>query len=141
VATLSKNCISEKSTLDALKKPSVLLIDDSFDTLDIHRMMLEMDGFEVFTAQSGAEAFSVLSAVTPDLILLDYFLGDMNGVGFLDQLEKINPFASEHIPVVFLSGLEEVPKSRAIGLIHKPADMNYFLEAVHTYIEANARAH
>ena len=114
----------------------ILVIDDSFDTLVLQRTVLELEGFEVFTAQSGAEAMEVLCEVgKPDLILLDMQLGDMTGSDFLAMLEEKRPEILECVPVVFLTGMDEVPKCNAVGFLRKPLDTDKFLEAVHRFIE------
>ncbi len=117
-------------------KQAILLIDDSADTLTLQRIILESEGFKVFVAQSGAEALAVLSQVDkPNLILLDMQLEDMTGVDFLTLLEEKKPDIIEDVPIVFLSGMDEVPKSQAVGFIRKPADQDKFLVAVHRFIE------
>lgn len=126
---------------DILPKQSVLVIDDSFDTLALQKLLLELEGFEVFTAQSGTEALAVLSKIDePNLILLDMQMDDMTGAEFLTILEERRPEIIEDVPVVFVTGLDEVPKSRAVGFIRKPADMDHFLKAVHGFIEMGFHA-
>ena len=117
-------------------KSSILVIDDNADTLYLQKIVLEMDGFEVFTAQSGAEALTVLSQIeAPHLILLDMQLEQMTGTEFLTQLEQERPEIVQKVPVVFLSGMHEIPKSKAVGFIRKPTDMATLRKAVHDFIE------
>lgn len=118
-----------------------MVIDDSFDTLALQKLLLELEGFEVFTAQSGTEALAMLSKIDkPNLILLDMQMDDMTGAEFLTVLEERKPKIIEAVPVVFVTGLDEVPKSKAIGLIRKPADMDHFLKAVHRFVEMGFHA-
>ncbi len=118
-----------------LQQQAILVIDDSPDTLLLQRIMLESEGFKVFTAQSGTEGLALLSKIKqPNLILLDMQMGDMTGIDFLNILEKTRPEIIEIVPVVFLTGMDEVPKSNAVGFIRKPADMDKFLSAVHGFI-------
>lgn len=132
---------SEKSSFDksekkAFLKQSVLVIDDCSDTLDLQRILLEAEGFEVFTAQSGTEALELLSKIDqPNLILLDMQIGDMTGTDFLIRLEAKLPEIIKNVPVVFMTGMDAVPESKAIGFIRKPADMDKFIIAVHQFIE------
>ena len=70
-------------------KDSILVIDDSPEMLIVDRIVLESEGYQVFTSTSGNEALEVLSKMeNPALILLDYQMKDMNGGDFLLQLEK-----------------------------------------------------
>ena len=115
---------------------SVLVIDDNPDALELNKILLGLAGYDVFTAESGEEAVQVLSEINePNLILLDMKLGDMSGVEFLFILEEKNPEIIQHVPVVFLTGMNEVPETKAIGFIRKPADKDNFLKAVSQFIE------
>ena len=130
--------VNSSKKLGSTKK-SILTIDDSEDTLNLHKIMLESQGYEVFTAASGTEALALLPKIDkPDLILLDMQLGDMTGMQFLTFLENKIPQAVEDVPIVFISGIDEIPKSKAVGFIRKPIDMALFLKIVHSFIQAGA---
>ncbi len=84
-------------------------------------------------------ALSLLEKIAlPDLILLDMRMEDMSGPEFLLDLEEKRPDIIESVQVVFVTGLEEVPASRAIGFLRKPYDIDTLLEAVHRFIEMGA---
>jgi adenylate cyclase len=118
------------------EKQSILVIDDCLDMLSIGRSVLEMDGFKVFTAQSGAAAIQTLSEIkTPDLILLDMQMDDMSGSDFLKILETKNPDIINDVPIVFYTGEEQVPQSKAVGFIRKTGDINKLLQSIHHFIE------
>lgn len=122
-------------------KQSILVIDDSPDTLNLSKFVLELGGFEVVTAQSGTEALLLLSQIKqPSLILLDMQLGDMVGTELLRKIEESKPEIIKHVPVVFLTGMDEVPKSKAIGFIRKPADTAHFLKSINHFIEVGPHA-
>ena len=116
-------------------KKSVVVIDDSFDFLYLIKIILQLDDYEIFTAQSGKEAFKILSEITPNLILLDMQMADMNGTEFLIILEEKMPKIIQDVPVVFLTGMDAVPKSKAVGFIRKPADKEKFLKDIRSFIE------
>jgi CheY-like chemotaxis protein len=119
------------------RKKTILVVDDNADILELHKTLLEIGEYEVFTAQSGSEAFSVLAQIdAPDLILLDLLMEDMSGPEFLLLLEEKRPEIIDSVPVVLLTAMDEVPSSKAMGFIQKPTQMNEFLAAVHRYIEA-----
>ena len=121
------------------KRKSVLVIDDDAALLELNKTILEMEDFEVFIALSGAAALSILEKIAqPDLILLDMRMEDMSGPEFLLTLEKNRPNIIESVPVVFVTGLEKVPASKAIGFIRKPYDIDTLLEAIHRFIELGA---
>jgi CheY-like chemotaxis protein len=121
-------------------KRSLLIIDDSLDVLLVLRLSLEVEGFEVFTAETGAEAFEILAkGIKPNLILLDMQIGDMTGTEFLTLLEKKSPELINEIPTVFYSGMADVPTSRAVVFIRKPADRKTLVIALNNYIEMGTR--
>lgn len=120
-------------------KKSILTIDDNPELLEVQSLVLEQDGFKVFTAQSGAEAFALLDQIEkPHLILLDMQIGDMSGEDFLLQLEKTHPEIMQKVPVVFLTGREDVPCTKAVGLIRKVPCLKEFLKSVHQFVEPGA---
>jgi two-component system response regulator AtoC len=114
----------------------VLVVDDNADLLSLNRTILEMDGFKVFTVLGGEEALALLAEISqPDLILLDMRMEDMSGLEFLEVLEERRPEIIENVPVVFLTAMDKVPPSKAVGFIRKPIDLDKFVVAVHQFIE------
>lgn len=75
----------------------ILVIEDDQAISDLIRLNLNMAGYESRQALSGNEALSILGGYTPNLILLDVMLPDMDG---FELLEKIR---SSEIPVIFLT--------------------------------------
>jgi hypothetical protein len=76
----SKNSPPCKTKKTPSFKQIILVVDDDFDTLTLQKIVLELEGFKVFTAQSGTEAFAVLSKIDDlNLILLDMQMEDMSG--------------------------------------------------------------
>jgi CheY-like chemotaxis protein len=122
-------------------RKSVLVIDDNDDLLTLLRTILEIDDYQIFTAQSGKEALKVLLNINdPDLIFLDVQMGDMSGPDFLLMLEEKRPELVKAVPVVFLTGMDKVPKSKAVGFIRKPiGSIDSFLKDTHRFIEAGYR--
>lgn len=118
-----------------LKNRSILVVDDCLDMLTLGRYILENDGFEVFTASSGAEALEVLSHMNgPDLLLLDMQMPDMDGHQFLTRLEDEKPKVFNDVPIVFYSGENQILPSKAKGFIPKSGDINLFLKSVNSFI-------
>jgi CheY-like chemotaxis protein len=121
------------------RKQTVLVIDDNEDFLNLTKIMLQMDDFEVLSALGGKKAFSLLKeGHKPDLILLDFRMEEMSGTEFLAELEKNIPEIFESVPIVFLSGMDALPETKASGFIRKPIDMDNFLTAAHRFIEIGA---
>ena len=90
--------------MDLLHKPRVLLLDDDPINLEIIGMHLEHLGLtDVQTAENGAKALRLLrsASVWPDIIFLDIYMPEMDGIEFLQKL-KVLDFKGG---VVLLSGV------------------------------------
>lgn len=86
-------------------KKKVLVVDDEKDIVDILKYNLERENeFEVYTAKDGKDALELIEHVTPDLILLDIMMPEVNGFEVCKQL-KNNPETAK-IPVIFLTAKE-----------------------------------
>jgi DNA-binding NarL/FixJ family response regulator len=79
----------------------LLIIDDDPNLILLVKDFLEFNGFEVLTANHGREAMSILEKETPDLIICDVMMPEMNGYAFVEEIRR-NPVL-EWLPVIFLS--------------------------------------
>lgn len=57
----------------------IMVVDDEPDTVDLVKLVLETEGFEVITAYSGEECLKKLEDTLPDAILLDVMMPEMDG--------------------------------------------------------------
>jgi len=83
------------------KPQTVLIVDDDPGILDMHSRLIEQRGLRVVTASNGREALTLVAKQTPDLILLDLMMPEMDGFAVLDELR-----AKEYtraIPVIILT--------------------------------------
>ena len=83
----------------------ILLVDDEIDILEFVRYNLVREGYEVYTAQNGAEALETAPRCRPHLILLDMMMPVMDGVETCRAIRR-DP-ALRDTMVVFLSALGE----------------------------------
>lgn len=86
-----------------MNSEKILVVDDEEEILRLLRIDLESDGYQVFTAKTGQEAIRKTWHTSPDLILMDVVLPDMNG-GEVVKALKANPSTSQ-TPVLFLTAL------------------------------------
>jgi len=90
-------------------KPTILIVDDEADILKLLSYNLEKSGFRVHEAKDGPEAIKLAIGKTPDLILLDVMLPDMDGMEALKRLKQDD--RTSHVPVIMLTAKgEEVDK-------------------------------
>jgi DNA-binding NarL/FixJ family response regulator len=79
----------------------LLLIDDDPNLILLVKDYLEFRGYEVITAENGREALEILERQTPDMIICDVMMPEMDGYALVEQVRQ-NPRTS-WIPVMFLS--------------------------------------
>ena len=79
----------------------ILIVDDSPTEIHVLSTILESNGYEVVTAESGESGVTVAKAELPDLVLMDVVMPGLNGFQATRQLKK-DP-ATSHIPVVIVT--------------------------------------
>jgi len=90
---------------------SILCIDDEPSAMLSRRLLLESEGYNVTTAETGAEGISLFKQSRFDVVVLDYWMPEMNGVEVARQLKQIDA----SIPIIVLSAFAELP-GEAVGL-------------------------
>lgn len=113
----------------------MLIVDDNEQNLKLARDVLQADGVRTLEATTGAQAIALAAEHTPDVILLDLRLPDVDGHGVLRELADDERTAG--IPVVALSALEvDDDAMRAAGFagsLEKPIRVRDFPEQVRGY--------
>lgn len=79
----------------------VLIVDDDADMRERVRRTLEKDGFEIFEAENGSVGLERLAERSPEVILLDLMMPEMDGFQFLEELQSNEEWA--RIPVVVVT--------------------------------------
>ena len=88
-------------------RPKVLVVEDTEFDRQFMIYCLEAEGIEFRTAVNGREALEVLKQFSPDLILLDLVMPEMDGMVFLEHLRR-DP-QHEHLPVFIVTAKELTP--------------------------------
>ncbi len=94
-------------------QPTVLIVDDEADVVDLVRYKLRGAGFDVLTAATGLEALGTARRHRPDVIVLDLMLPEMSGEEVCRELKKEPDTAT--IPVLMLTAKGQ-PAERIAGL-------------------------
>lgn len=87
------------------KAPLILVVDDEPDIRDVVKEGLSSQGYTVQTASTGEEALQSVALETPDLILMDVFLKNQNG---LDVSRKIRAKIPYFVPVLLVTGQDDL---------------------------------
>ncbi len=105
-----------------MDKKKILVVDDDEDLLKMLKLRLEGEGFEFMSVQDGEEMLKVTKTKTPDIILLDIMLPNMDGYSALREMRKEARF--KDIPVIILTAKEE----KRVGDLFALEDISFFLE-------------
>ncbi|MCK4753265.1 MAG: response regulator [Planctomycetes bacterium] len=79
----------------------VLVVDDEIHIVHVVTIKLRNNGFEVVSAENGADAFEMACKEKPDIIVTDFQMPIMTGLEFVEKLRQNE--ATEHIPVIMLT--------------------------------------
>jgi DNA-binding response OmpR family regulator len=82
-------------------KKRLLLIEDDFDVAEMLQVYFSAQGYQIFNAYSGKDGIAVARAKSPNLILLDVMLPDMDGFDVCKGL-RTTPL-TKYIPIIFLT--------------------------------------
>ncbi len=97
---------------DEFTRRRILVVDDEERMVRFIRMNLEHDGFKVSEAFNGKEAIQKIRDVTPDLILLDVMMPDIDGFEVLETVREVS-----QVPVIMLTAKgEEDDRVRGLEL-------------------------
>lgn len=86
------------------RQPDVLVVDDVASNIRVLSDILEAEGCRVRSALSGDSALGAARLRTPDLVLLDVMMPEMDGYEVCRRLKMLPDL--EHVPVIFVSALE-----------------------------------
>lgn len=123
---------------DKESKGIVLVVDDSADALGIINELLVKDGYTVSIAMDGVQALAIAGRLTPDIVLMDAIMPNMNGFEACTALK--NSSALCDVPVIFMTGLsesEDVIRGLEVGgvdYINKPIKLDELLARVKVHL-------
>jgi DNA-binding response OmpR family regulator len=115
----------------------ILIVDDELDLLALVSIRLRTSGYEVLLASDGVKAIELLSEYTPDLILLDLLMPNMDGNECCKKIKASSKF--KHIPVVLFTAVTNCidDKAKAAGAddyILKPFEPSELLHKIKRFI-------
>ncbi len=121
--------------------PEILVVDDEPGIRELMREILEEEGYDVRAAENGTAARSALEAKVPDLVLLDIWMPDVDGVTLLKEWKTQGRLT---MPVVMMSGhgtvhtAVEATRLGAFDYLEKPVAYKQLLETVRKAMETRS---
>jgi CheY-like chemotaxis protein len=87
------------------RKTVLLCVDDEPLGLEVRKVVLQRQGYDVLTATSGREALKVFAANPVTAVILDYSMPEMNGCQVAAELKRLNP----KVKILLLSAYLDLP--------------------------------
>jgi putative two-component system response regulator len=123
------------SIKEAGERKTILIVEDDPDTgLVLVSALSQYTLLAPLLVESGSEALRVVEERKPDLFLLDYWLGGMDGIELCDRLHCMRGL--ETVPTIVMSAAtiplerEEQLSARHIVLLRKPFDLDVLFETI-----------
>ena len=113
---------------------NVLLVDDDPGIRLIAGFVLGSAGHQVRDAATSVDADALLAESVPDLLLMDFMLGDEDGVAAAERL--LEPFGADRPRLIFLTAAvrpehtARMMRAGAAGIVHKPFDPETFVATI-----------
>ncbi len=124
-----------------MREKSILVVDDEDDTIELAKMVLEFEGYRVFSASNGQDAIDFLkhNDEKPDLILLDVLMPEIDGLEVCKWVKKQSNLKS--IPILLFTA-KVSKKDRIAGeeagadaYINKPFSADDLLSLLKIHLE------
>jgi DNA-binding NtrC family response regulator len=122
-------------------KPLILVVDDEPDIRELIKDILEDENYQVTIAANGEEAQAEFNRQLPDLVLLDIWMPDIDGISLLKEFKQQN----KAVTIVMMSGhgtIETAVEATRLGasdFIEKPLSMAKLLRGVEMALENRAK--
>jgi len=116
---------------------TILVVDDEDRIIQSLNGILTDEGFEVINAKDGVTALEKIEEVMPDLVLLDIWMPDMDGIETLIKIKELY----QHLQVIMMSGhgtIETAVKATKLGaydFIEKPLSLEKVLLSINNALE------
>jgi two-component system alkaline phosphatase synthesis response regulator PhoP len=126
-----------------MRKKKILVIEDDSELLELLGLNLKHAGFAVITANNGCEALNMASDRSPDLIVLDLVLPELDGFAVCEILRRNS--ITNAIPIIVLSGLNSEfarfasLESGADEYVTKPVKPDWLVSRIKHWLRHSAR--
>ena len=107
----------------------ILIVDDDPDACEVASRLLTQNGYEVRSVPNGREALAELVSDTPDLVLLDLRMPEMDGLTLLEVIRSYLRWSD--LPVIIVTAYANDPsatRAAQLGVRHVFSKANYRLE-------------
>ena len=134
--------MADNNTPNDVRRDTVLVVDDTPETLGFLTDTLDGAGFTVLIATDGESALRLMEQITPDLVLMDALMPGLDGFETCRRIKRDKRIA--HVPVIFMTGLTETESvieglaAGGVDYVTKPLVIDELLARIRVHL-ANAR--
>ena len=117
----------------------ILVVDDEPGALHLLGLMLKRRGFQILQATDGYQALGTLDHNTPDVIILDIMMPQMNGIELCSRIRQLPRF--ETTPIIMLTALgdsasiNQAADAGASDFLQKPILRHDLIAAIEKHLE------
>jgi DNA-binding NtrC family response regulator len=121
---------------------SILVVDDEMGIRELLNEILTDEGHTVYAAESAMQARTIREQMRPDLVLLDIWMPDVDGISLLKEWSKTGQLT---MPVVMMSGhatidtAVEATRIGALNFLEKPIALQKLLKTVSKALESSPK--
>jgi CheY-like chemotaxis protein len=117
---------------------TILIVEDYADTRSFLKCLLKDSGYEVAEAENGQEAIKSIKLKTPDLILMDIAMPEMDGLTATRTIRRFDGMAE--LPIIAFTASRDLFYKRAIEagcdeLVDKPLRLDALTQVLNQYLE------
>ena len=125
--------------VSVMRKPRILLVEDTPDTPEFMQLLLESSGFVVVSREDGAEALSFLSQDKPDIILTDLMMPNVSGIELIEEVRSNSVLSN--IPIIAMTAFSSGPIAKAMeaganAIVKKPGGIETLVSTVRQLLPA-----
>jgi DNA-binding response OmpR family regulator len=117
----------------------ILVVDDSSDTREMMTKLLELESFDVITAEDGRIGFDTAKAEHPDIIITDINMPNLNGIEMIRLLRSEVDFSSVPIMAITAYGqnvAQEAVEAGADQATTKPIEFDSLIRGIRQLLAA-----
>ncbi len=121
---------------------TILVVDDEMGIRELLNEILTDEGHTIYAAESAAQARTIREQMRPDLVLLDIWMPDVDGITLLKEWSKTGQLT---MPVVMMSGhatidtAVEATRIGALNFLEKPIALQKLLKTVSKALESSPK--
>lgn len=123
-------------------KSTILYVEDNRDNRMLVRRILTAENYKVLEATNAVQAFNLLETTTPDLILMDINMPDMDGYTLTTRIKSMPGL--ERVPILALTAnvmrgdKEKTLEAGCDGYIQKPLDVDQLIREIEKFLARRA---